>query len=99
MRAYLDHNASAPLGAEARDAMLAALGMCGNASSVHAEGRAARAIVEKARRQYKQIYPCHSRQDLGDCFTMENNRIMFWFNCEDRSTRVLTAELGGALEA
>ena len=50
-RIYLDHNASAPLGAEARDAMLAALGRCGNASSVHAEGRAARAIVEKARRQ------------------------------------------------
>ena len=51
MRAYLDHNASAPMGVEARAAMVAALETAGNASSVHAEGRAARAIVEKARRQ------------------------------------------------
>ena len=51
MRAYLDHNASAPMGVEARAAMAAALETAGNASSVHAEGRAVRAIVEKARRQ------------------------------------------------
>ena len=51
VRAYLDHNASAPLQAEARIAMLAALDAGGNASSVHAEGRAARGLVEKARRQ------------------------------------------------
>ncbi len=48
-RAYLDYNATAPLRPEARAAMLAALGEVGNASSVHAEGRAARARVEAAR--------------------------------------------------
>jgi cysteine desulfurase len=48
-RAYLDHNATTPLRPAARAAMLAALGACGNASSVHAEGRAARARVETAR--------------------------------------------------
>jgi cysteine desulfurase len=47
-RAYLDWNATAPLRAEARAAMIAAL-QAANASSVHAEGRAARALVEKAR--------------------------------------------------
>ena len=47
-RSYLDWNASAPLCVEARAAMLAALDVCGNPSSVHAEGRKARAIVEKA---------------------------------------------------
>lgn len=48
-RTYLDYNASAPLRPEARAAMLAALDATGNASSVHAEGRRARAIVDEAR--------------------------------------------------
>lgn len=50
-RIYLDWNATAPLSAPARAAMLDALRLPGNASSVHGEGRAARAAVEKARRQ------------------------------------------------
>lgn len=50
-RTYLDWNATAPMRPEARDAMLAALDVSGNASSVHAEGRAARAAVETAREQ------------------------------------------------
>jgi cysteine desulfurase len=48
-RAYFDWNATAPLRQEAREAMTAALGLTGNASSVHAEGRAARQAVEAAR--------------------------------------------------
>lgn len=48
-RTYLDWNASAPLRAEARAAMLAALDVAGNPSSPHAEGRRARAILEDAR--------------------------------------------------
>jgi len=50
-RAYLDHNATTPLRAEARAAMLAAMDVVGNPSSVHAEGRAAKGIVETARAQ------------------------------------------------
>ena len=49
-RAYLDYNASAPLLASAREAMVAALDMSANPSSVHAEGRAARRLIENARR-------------------------------------------------
>ncbi len=49
-RVYLDYNATAPLRAEARAAMLAAFEVAGNPSSIHAEGRAARGIVEEARR-------------------------------------------------
>jgi cysteine desulfurase len=48
-RSYLDYNATAPLRAEVREAMEAALSLHGNPSSVHAEGRAARAAVEEAR--------------------------------------------------
>lgn len=48
-RAYLDYNATAPLRPEAGEAMVAALSLCGNPSSVHAEGRTARAAIETAR--------------------------------------------------
>ncbi|MEM8633287.1 MAG: cysteine desulfurase family protein [Pseudomonadota bacterium] len=50
-RVYLDWNASAPLRPEARAAMIDALDRCGNPSSIHGEGRAARAVIERARRQ------------------------------------------------
>jgi cysteine desulfurase len=46
---YLDHNATAPLHPAAREAMGSAFGLCGNASSIHAEGRAARALIEASR--------------------------------------------------
>lgn len=48
-RAYLDYNATSPLRPQARAAMLDALGTLGNPSSVHAEGRAAKALLEDAR--------------------------------------------------
>jgi cysteine desulfurase len=48
-RAYLDWNATAPLRPQARAAMAAAMEMVGNPSSVHAEGRAARQVLEEAR--------------------------------------------------
>lgn len=50
-RVYLDHNATALLRPEARIAMIAAMEICGNPSSVHGEGRAAKALVERARAQ------------------------------------------------
>jgi cysteine desulfurase len=50
LRAYLDHNASMPLRPQAREAMLRALEIAANPSSVHAEGRAAKRLLEEARR-------------------------------------------------
>lgn len=48
-RVYLDWNATTPLRSEAKQAMAAAWDMAGNPSSVHAEGRQARRLVEHAR--------------------------------------------------
>ncbi len=48
-RIYLDYNATAPLHPAAKAAMIDALDVVGNPSSVHAEGRAARGIIEAAR--------------------------------------------------
>lgn len=55
-RVYLDHNATAPLRPEARAAMIAAMDLVGNPSSVHAEGRAAKALVERARAQVASAF-------------------------------------------
>jgi len=49
MSAYLDYNATAPIRPEARAATLAALEVGANPSSIHAAGRRARAVLEKAR--------------------------------------------------
>jgi cysteine desulfurase len=50
-RTYLDYNATTPLRPPARAAMLEAMDLVGNPSSVHSEGRAAKGLVERARRQ------------------------------------------------
>ncbi|MEQ8389659.1 MAG: cysteine desulfurase family protein [Thalassospira sp.] len=52
---YLDYNASAPLCIEARQAMIAAMDVTGNPSSVHGSGRAARKIVDHARRTIAEL--------------------------------------------
>ena len=53
-RVYLDWNATTPLRPEARAAMIAAMEIMGNPSSVHAEGRAAKGLIERARGQVAQ---------------------------------------------
>jgi cysteine desulfurase len=55
-RIYLDYNATAPLRPEARDAMNAAMDVVGNPSSVHAEGRAAKGLMERARAQVADAF-------------------------------------------
>ena len=60
-RIYLDWNATAPLRREARDAMAAALDLAGNPSSIHAEGRAARQLIERAREQVATLVGADSK--------------------------------------
>jgi len=52
---YLDHNATAPLRPEVRAAMVAALDLWGNPSSIHGPGRQARDAVERARRAVAEL--------------------------------------------
>ncbi len=49
MRTYLDHNATSPLRPEVKSAIMAAMDVVGNPSSVHGEGRAARKLMDDAR--------------------------------------------------
>jgi cysteine desulfurase len=57
-RLYLDHNATAPLRPEAKIAMIQALELTGNASSLHLEGRKSRGIIDNAREAVASL--CHS---------------------------------------
>jgi cysteine desulfurase len=61
-RTYLDWNATAPLHPEARRAVERALDVFGNPSSVHVEGRRARAIVETARDQVAALVGARSSE-------------------------------------
>jgi cysteine desulfurase len=59
---YLDHNATTPVRPEAAAAVAAALAGVGNASSVHAAGRAARRTVERAREQVAALVGAASEE-------------------------------------
>jgi cysteine desulfurase len=53
---YLDHNATTPLHPDARQAMLEAMDVVGNASSIHQYGRQVRALVEQARQNVADYF-------------------------------------------
>ena len=60
-RIYLDHNATSPLRAEARAAMLAAFDAPANPSSIHQEGRKARSLIEAAREEIARFTGASAR--------------------------------------
>ena len=60
-RIYLDANATAPLDPRVREAMIPWLD-AGNASSPHAEGRAARAAIDEARESVAELIGAHARE-------------------------------------
>jgi cysteine desulfurase len=87
-RAYFDWNATAPLRDEARDAVAAALALTGNASSVHAEGRAARRLMEEG------------RQRVADLVGAEAKNVTFTSGATEANMLALTPaiEVGGRKE-
>jgi cysteine desulfurase len=62
MAVYLDYNATAPIRPEAREAAICALDIGGNPSSVHANGRLARAAVEQARGEVATLVGANAEQ-------------------------------------
>ncbi len=104
-RVYLDWNATAPLRPEARAAMLAAMDVVGNPSSVHAEGRAAWAIVERARAQVARLVGCDPDGVTFTSGATEANRMalgcadsaVFWAATEHESV-VAAADRGAAYD-
>ncbi|MEP0520914.1 MAG: cysteine desulfurase family protein [Hyphomicrobiales bacterium] len=61
MRVYLDHNASSPLRPQVKKAMVDAMEMAANASSVYEEGRKAKGVIERARELVAQLVGADSK--------------------------------------
>ncbi|MEL7000429.1 MAG: aminotransferase class V-fold PLP-dependent enzyme [Pseudomonadota bacterium] len=80
-RVYLDWNATAPLRSEARQAMLEAMDVVGNPSSVHAEGRASKAIIDRARGQVAALVACDPEEVVFTSGATEAAAI--WFDSRD----------------
>ena len=99
MRVYLDHNATTPLAPEAREAMLPWLGRAANASSVHAEGRAAREAVERAREAVAAALGVTSREIvLTSGATEANNAVLRGFGGVRRHVVTTAAEHPSVLD-
>ncbi len=73
--AYLDYNATAPIRAEAAAAVLAALQIGGNPSSVHARGRLARNLVEDARAEVAALVGAGAAQVIFTSGGTEANNL------------------------
>jgi cysteine desulfurase len=76
--AYLDHNATSPLRAEAREAVGLALAIGGNASSVHARGRKARALIEEARAKVAALAGTAPDEVVFTAGGSEANALALW---------------------
>ncbi len=74
-RHYLDFNATTPLRPEAQAAMHDAMTHAGNPSSVHAEGRSARAMLDRARRRISALAGCSA---AAVCFTGGGSEANNW---------------------
>lgn len=74
---YLDYNATAPLRLEAKQAMLMAMELVGNPSSVHGAGREARRLLETARRQVAKLANVQADQVIFTSGATEANNMVF----------------------
>jgi cysteine desulfurase len=77
-RTYLDHNATSPMRPEALAAYASALPVFGNPSSVHAEGRAARRLVEDAREAVAALVDAAPREIVFLSGGTEANNAILW---------------------
>ncbi len=76
--AYLDHNATAPLRDASRVAAERAFAAGGNASSVHASGRAARALIEDARVKVAALAGAEPNEVVFTSGATEANALALW---------------------
>jgi len=50
-------------------------------------------LIEKALKEYKKIEPCRPKKSFEECFTYLPDKVIFWFNVEDNSTKVFIHDL------
>jgi cysteine desulfurase len=96
---YLDHNATSPLRPEALAAMARAGTVGGNPSSVHAGGRAARAMVEEAREAVAKLASARPQDVVFTSGGTEANALALYgavygaLEAEARITRIFVSAI------
>jgi hypothetical protein len=50
-------------------------------------------MIAQAQSRHRCIFPCYSCSSLEDSFTVENGKVIFWYNTEDHSTHLVVANL------
>jgi hypothetical protein len=50
-------------------------------------------MIHEAQSKYQTIFPCASQSNLDECFTIEGDRVLFWFNTEDCTTHIIASQL------
>ncbi|MGA7054257.1 MAG: cysteine desulfurase family protein, partial [Mycobacterium sp.] len=97
--AYLDHAATTPMHPAAVEAMTAALGVAGNASSLHASGRAARRRVEESRELLADKLGARPSEAIFTAGGTESDNLavkgIYWArrDAEPRHRRIVTSEV------
>jgi hypothetical protein len=56
-----------------------------------------RELLERAEKNYKKIYPVGTRNSFAECFTLQGDKLLFWFDTEDRSTHMVMQSLSEAV--
>jgi cysteine desulfurase len=84
---FCDHNATSPLRPASREAVLGALAIGGNPASVHAAGRAARAIVEDARDWVAKLVKAKPDEVVFTSGATESNSLALWGAVEGAMTQ------------
>jgi cysteine desulfurase len=74
-RIYLDYNASTPIDPRVKQEMARASDIYGNASSIHEEGREARALLDEARVDLGRLLNCDHRQLVFTSGGTESNNL------------------------
>src|SRR4051794_21032123 len=95
---YLDHNATTPVRPEAAAAVADALGLGGNASSVHRAGRGARRLLEAARAEVAALAGAAPEQVVFTSGGTEANHLAL-FGCGRDRILVSVAEHDSVLRA
>src|SRR4051812_10095945 len=96
---YLDHAATTPMRPEAVEVMTTLLGTVGNASSLHASGRAARRIVEESRERIAQALDARPGEVVFTSGGTESDNLavkgLFWsrHDADHRRVRVLSSSI------
>jgi cysteine desulfurase len=95
-RYYFDYNASTPLDPRVAQEMVEKFAMFGNPSSVHAEGREARGLIDEARVQLGKLLNCDHRQILFTSGGTEANNLAIFGAAranQDRGKHIITSAI------